>query len=65
MSSPNKTYRVCCFDAKLKILSADLIEAASDQDAIAAAEAADFGTHCEIWDGDRLVAQLQGERKEA
>ena len=65
MSSPLKTYRVCCFDAARKILSADLIEAASDEDAIATAEAAGLGTHCEIWDGNRLVAQLRDERKEA
>lgn len=65
MSSPMKIYRICCFDAALKILSADLIEAASDEDAIAQAEAAGFGTHCEIWEGDRLVAQLQDQRKEA
>ena len=65
MSSPMKTYRVCCFDAAHKVLTADLIEAADDADAIATAEAAGFGTHCEIWDGDRLVAQLQAERKEA
>ena len=60
-----KTYRVYCFDAARKVLSADLIEAANDEDAIATAEDAGFGTHCEIWEGDRLVAQLQAARKEA
>ena len=60
-----KTYRVYCFDAAHKVLTADWLQAASDEDAIAKAEAQGFGTKCEIWDGKRLVAQLEDERPEA
>ena len=59
MSSPLKTYRVICFDAALKIVSADFLKAVNDEEAIAIAEAAGFGTKCEIWEGHRLVARLQ------
>lgn len=65
MSNPNKTYRVYCFDAVHKIVSAELIEAANDEEAITIAEAAGFGTKCEIWEGNRLVFQLQDQRKQA
>ena len=58
MASPLKTYRIVCFDAALPLVSADFIDAESDEQAISLTEAADYGTRCEIWDGDRLVAQL-------
>lgn len=58
---PPRTYRVVCYDAAHTILTAELIEAASDEEAIAQAEAAGYGTACEIWHGNRLVAQLGGE----
>ena len=65
MSAPEKppqsTYRVVCYDAGNKLVTADLIEAATDEEAIARAEAAGYGTACEIWQGNRLVAQLGGE----
>ena len=60
MSTPQtKTYRVYCFDEVHKALSNDLIEAANDDEAIAMANAANFGTKCELWEGDRLVAQME------
>ena len=65
MSSPVKTYRVCCFDVALGIVTADFIKAASDEEAIAKAKAAGFGSKCEIWDGHRLVAELESERRTA
>ena len=65
MSSPKKTYRVYCYDRARKIVSADWIEAVSDEEAIARAEAAGFGDKCEIWDGNRMVAQLEDERRQA
>ena len=69
MSAPEKppqsTYRVVCYDAGNRLVTADLIEAASDEEAIAKSEAAGFGTKCEIWHGDRLVARLEGERRQA
>jgi hypothetical protein len=58
MSAPLKTYRVYSYDAAHKVVTAELIEADSDDAAIATAEAAGFGTKCEIWDGRRLVAEL-------
>jgi len=61
MSDPTTNYRVYCHDSAQNILSSDWIEAANDEDAIAAARAAGFGTKCELWDGRRLVAQLSEE----
>jgi len=58
-SSENKTYRVYCFDGVRKALTNDLIQAASDDDAIAIANAMGFGTKCELWEGNRLVAELE------
>ena len=58
MSSPSKTYRIYCYDAARHVVSSDFIDASSDQEAISKAEAAGFGSRCEIWDGNRLVAQL-------
>ena len=63
MSSPLKTYRVYCYDVARKQVSADFINAVDDEDAVAKAEAAGFGSKMEIWDGSRLVAQLEGERR--
>ena len=62
MPSSTKTYRVYCYDDAHKILSGDWLEAASDEEAVAKAEAAGFGSKCEIWDGKRLVAQLEERR---
>ena len=64
MSSALTTYRVYCFDGVHKVLTTDLIEAATDEEAIAMAEKAGYGSQCEIWEGRRLVAEL-GERKQA
>ena len=65
MSDPLKTYRVYCFDLASKVVTADFIKAANDADAIAKAEASGFGTKCEVWYGNRLVAQLDAERRQA
>lgn len=58
-ASPTKTYRVYGFDGVHKALNHDLIEAACDDEAIARADALGFGTKCELWEGERLVAQLE------
>ena len=63
MSDPEKIYRVYCFDAARKVVSVDEIRAESDEAAIAQAEAAGFGDKCEIWEGKRLVARLEAERR--
>ena len=65
MSAPQKTYRLYSFDLARRAVSAEFINAATDEEAIAAAEAADFGHKCEIWEDRRLVAQLDGERRQA
>ena len=59
MSTPQKIYRICSYDALRQILSADFIEAPNDVEAVAAAHAAGFGTKGELWDGTRLVAELR------
>ena len=63
ISEPPTVYRVYCYDGSKMTLTGDLIQASSDEDAIAKAEARGFGSRCEIWDGNRLVAELQGERR--
>lgn len=63
MPSPEKVYRVYCFDAARHIVTADVLKALSDEEAIANAEAAGFGSKCEIWNGERMVAQLESERR--
>jgi hypothetical protein len=65
MATPQKVYRVYCYDQANKVVTADWLEAECDQEAIAKAEAAGFGTKCELWDGKRLVAELEGERRQA
>lgn len=64
MSFPAKTYRIYCYDVGQKSVTADFIKAAHDEDAIAQAEAC-ASSKCEIWDGKRLVAQLDAERRHA
>jgi hypothetical protein len=65
MSASQTTYRVYCYDSTNQRLDADLIRADSDEQVIAKIEAGRFGTMCEIWHGERLVAQLAAERKQA
>ena len=65
MSSPLKIYRVYSFDIARKEVTADFIHAASDEDAIARTESVDFAGKRELWDGRRMVAQIEGERRQA
>ncbi len=65
MSNPLKSYRVYCYDGVSKIVSADWLQAASDEDAIEKARAAGFGSKCEVWDERRMVAKLDDERRMA
>jgi len=60
-----KTYKVYCYDIARTVVTADFITAATDEEAIATVRAAGFGTKCEIWDGRRLVAQLEEQRLQA
>lgn len=65
MAALPKTYRIYCFDIDRSAVNADLIDAASDEEAIDKARSAGFGSKCEIWDGKRLIAQLERERFQA
>ena len=65
MADTQKIYRIYCYDSVRNVVSSDQIEADSDEDAIAKAEAAGFGTKCEVWQGNRLVAKLEAERRHA
>ena len=64
MSEP-KPYRVYCYDGVNKVVSADWLQAVSDEEAIEKARDAGFGSKCELWDGRRLVAKLDDERRMA
>ena len=63
--SLQKTYRIYSFDLSRKAVTADFIKASSDEEAVAKAEATGFGTKCELWCDDRLIAQLDAERRHA
>ena len=65
MTPPEKLYRAYFFDAKQRVLTADWVKAETDDAAIANVEAGNYGTKCEIWDGERLVAQLEADRRQA
>lgn len=58
-------YRVYTLDGVRRIVSADWIDAATDEEAIAIVQATCGGLQCEIWDGDRLVAKIQAQRRQA
>jgi len=62
VSSPSKTYRIYCYDAVHKVLTTDEIDAASDEEAVAMARAACPSARAEVWEGHRLVAELDEER---
>ena len=61
MSPSQKTYRIYCFDGANMTLNGHVLKAQTDAEAIAEAEAGDFGSKCEIWEGRRLVATLERE----
>ncbi len=54
-----QTYRLYCLDGARRIQrAADVINAPSDEEAVAQARALDMPTACEIWQGRRLVATI-------
>ena len=65
MSGPQKSYRIYCFDSARHVVSVDEIRADSDDQAIEQAQAQGFGDKCEIWEGKRMVAQLEQARLQA
>ena len=60
MSSRKPNYRLYSVD-DFYFLKSEWLEAADDQEAIAAAQAANPGSRCELWDGQRLVATFGPE----
>jgi len=64
MTLPTKTYRICFYDGARDTVMSDWIDAATDDEALARAQSFGF-TKCELWDGHRLVAELDGEQNQA
>jgi hypothetical protein len=63
MSAIHKAYRVYCFDGSAMTLTGDLIEARDDAEALEIAKAQSLGSKCEVWEGDRLVTQIEDDRR--
>ena len=59
------SYRLYCLDGADKVVTADWIDAADDAAAIDAAEQQHNGRKCELWQGERLVATIDGRRAPA
>ena len=55
---PLNVYSLCSFDPELVVPQVELIDAESDEDAIALARSRKFHMRREIWDQHRLVAAL-------
>jgi hypothetical protein len=56
---------VYCLDGLNKVASATWVEAGDDEGAIELVKDQHDGYKCELWDGDRLVAQIEPERQQA
>ena len=52
-------YRVYCLDGASRFLSAEWIEAESDEHALALAARLSHGIAREVWDRDRLVGRIE------
>ena len=63
MSAPSNVYRLVRYDAANMIVTAEFIRAESDDEALAKAEASNG--MCELWQGNRLVAQIDAVRQQA
>lgn len=55
-------YRLYSYDGAGKVWAADWIAAASDDEAIAAAQSLNTGVKCEVWKGKRYVATVERSR---
>jgi hypothetical protein len=60
--SSEADYRVYCHDRAIRVVTAEWVDAASDEEAVAAVEALYPTLVCEIWQGNRLVAKLDSDR---
>ena len=65
MSQDHPRYRVYTLDGVRRIVSADWIDANSDEEAIAIVQATCRGLQCEIWHGERFVAKVEATRLSA
>ena len=55
-------YRLYCLGEEGKFKKAYDIDANDDDEAISKAQCIQIGTKCELWQRDRLVAELPGQR---
>ena len=63
--APKPNYRVYCLDGVNKVVSAEWMDAGDDEEAIAAVRATYPEYDCELWDGRRLVAKIESNRRSA
>lgn len=54
-----KEYAIYCLAGDIRLVAAEWIEASSDEDALATAAALRRGVKREVWQGDRLVGQIE------
>ena len=52
-------YRLYCLNNHGRIVKAHDVEARNDEEAIAAAKDMQLPSKCELWDKDRLVAEIE------
>jgi hypothetical protein len=62
---PSENYRYYCLDGAGHLHEAAWFESQGDEDAIAQIKAKHPDSKCEIWQGQRLVAQLSPARLRA
>lgn len=62
---PSDNYRYYCLDRAGHLHEAEWFAAANDEDAVEQIEAKHPQSHCEIWQGKRLVASLSPKRRSA
>lgn len=60
-----QAYRYYCLDGVGHLHSAEWLDAASDEEAIAEVGERHPDGKCEIWQGRRLVAKITPERRQA
>jgi hypothetical protein len=62
---PSENYRYYCLDSTGKLHDAEWFSAESDDDAISRISEKHPGSKCEVWQGQRLVASIAPERRQA
>lgn len=61
--SGDPNYRVYCHDGANKVVNAEWVDAQTDGDAIAFVKATYPSYDCELWEGRRLVARIESNRR--